>query len=244
MAGHGHVHSAEGSDLSSSKDHLLQSRLGITPDAGSWCEIGKIPKPPPDVHRNAGNGALRPGFIRPLRLLTLVLASPFLLILGFLLLLASGEEVLKKWLATGEERERLRTEDLDAKRRDTAIVELGLNQTFDGDWNGAAGQFLLRWYGHSSHHKRYVALSEGRVLLAAPPKRVSFRAESRMVVVAEIPGDVGELTDPLPEFESNKLLLRFKDGSWVVLTTEEMGSSLHKHLALDAANHETKSTGS
>ncbi|MDN3246223.1 MULTISPECIES: hypothetical protein [unclassified Streptomyces] len=229
--------------MASSTDRMLHSRLGVTPDAGAWCEIGKIPKPPPDVHRNAGNGALRSGLIRPLRLLALVLASPLLLILGFLLLLASGEEVLKKWLATGEERERLRIEDLDAKRRDTAIVELGLNQTFDGDWNGAAGQFLLRWYGHSSHNKRYVALSEGRILLAAPPKRVSFRAESRMAVVAELPTAEAELEDPLPEYESTKLLLRFKDGSWIVLTTEEMRSSLHKHLMRHPANHETKCTG-
>ncbi|MFE0946380.1 hypothetical protein [Streptomyces mutabilis] len=230
--------------MSNSKDHMLQSRLGITPDAGAWCVIGKIPKPPPDVHRNAGNGALRSGFIRPLRLLVLVLTSPFVLILGFLLLLASGEEVLKKWLATKEERERLRAEELDDKRRDTAIVELGLNQTFDGDWNGAAGQFLLRWYGHSSHHERYVALAEGRILLAAPPKRVSFRAESRMGVVAEIPTAEAELEDPLPEYKSNKLLLRFKDGSWIVLTTEEMRSSLHMYLMRRSANHETKSTES
>jgi hypothetical protein len=223
---------------------MLQSRLGIKLDAGAWCVIGKIPKPPSDVHGSAGHGSLRPAFIRPLRLLVLVLTSPFVLILGFLLLLASGEEVLKKWLATGEERERLRAEDLDAKRRDSAIVELGLNQTFDGDWNGAAGQFLLRWYGHSSHHQRFVALSEGRILLAAPPKRVSFRAESHMRVVAEIPADEAELEDPLPEYQNNKLRLRFKDGSWMVLTTEEMRSSIHKHLMRHPTNHETKSNES
>lgn len=223
---------------------MLQSRLGITPDAGAWCVIRKIPKPPSDVHHRAGNGSLRPAFIRPLRLLALVLASPFVLILGLLLLIASGEEALKKWLATGEERERLRAEELDAKQRDAAIVELSLDQTFDGNWHGVAGQFLLRWYGHSSHHQRFVALSEGRILLAAPPKRVSFRAESRMGVVAEIPADEGELEDPLPAYENNKLRLRFEDGSWITLTTEETRSSLHEHLMRHPTNPETKNTES
>nr|WP_237555967.1 hypothetical protein [Streptomyces sp. SID5914] len=228
--------------MASSTDRMLQSRLGIKLDAGAWCVIGKIPKPPSDVHAGAGDGSLRPAFIRPLRVLTLVLTSPFVLILGLLLLLASGEEVLKKWLATGEERERLRAEELDAKRRDASIVELGLNQTFDGNWSGAAGQFLRRWYGHSSHHQRFVALSEGRILLAAPPKRVSFRAESRMKVVAEIPADEAVLEDLLPQYENNKLRLHFKDGSWIVLTTEEMRSAIHKHLLRHPVNHETEST--
>ncbi|MFE9704637.1 hypothetical protein [Streptomyces sp. NPDC005930] len=203
--------------------------------------IDKIPKPPSDVHADAGHGPLRPAFIRSLRLFTLVLASPFVLILGLLLLLASGEEALKKWLATGEERERLRAEDVAIKQRDAAIVELGLNQTFDGDWAGAAGQFLLRWYSHSSHHQRFVALSEGRILLAAPPKRVSFRAERRMRVVAEIPAAEAKLEDLLPDYENNKLRLHFKDGSWIVLTTEEVRSSLHKYLMRHPVINQVKS---
>ncbi|MEV0639626.1 hypothetical protein AB0I77_32770 [Streptomyces sp. NPDC050619] len=159
-----------------------------------------------------------------------VLVAPLMPIAMLFSLLASGEEVLKRLLSTKEERERARAADLDIKRRDEAIIELGLDKTFDGDWHGAAAQFLLRWYSHSSHHQRFVVLAQGRILLAAPPKRVSIRREDRMLVVAEIPAGEAVLEDPLPAHESNKLRIRFTDGSWLVLTTEEMRSDLHKYL--------------
>ncbi|MFE7811180.1 hypothetical protein ACFU5P_04195 [Streptomyces sp. NPDC057433] len=228
--------------MSRNTDHTIQNRLGITSDAGAWCTIGKIPEPPSDVRQTAGAKSLRPAFIRPLGLLGLTFASPFILILALLTLIAAGEETLKKWLATGEERERLQTADLDIKRRDEAIVELGLDKTFDGDWNGAAGQFLLRWYTRSSHHKRFVMLSGERILLAAPPKRVSVRAESRMCIVAEIPAGEAILEDLLPAYENNKLRIRFKDGSWIALTTKEMRSDLHKHLMRRPQTGGSKST--
>jgi hypothetical protein len=160
-----------------------------------------------------------------------VLVAPLMPIAMLFSLLASGEEALKRLLSTKEERERARAEDLDAERRDEAIVEHGLDKTFDGDWNGAAAQFLLRWYGHSSHHQRFVLLAEERILLAAPPKRVSVRREDRMRVVAEIPAGQAVLEDPLlSAYDSNKLRIRFVDGSWLTLTTEELRSDLHMHL--------------
>ncbi|MFE5035555.1 hypothetical protein [Streptomyces sp. NPDC056683] len=121
---------------------------------------------------------------------------------------------------------------LEEKRWDEAVVKFGLDKTFDGEWNGAAGRLLRRWYSHSSHHQRLVALAEGRILLAAPPKRVSIRRDAPMRVVAEIATEDAVLADPLSAFKArnDKLLLRFKDGSWLTLTTEERDSELHRYL--------------
>ncbi|MER7178278.1 hypothetical protein ABT404_02075 [Streptomyces hyaluromycini] len=216
--------------MSTSTDRTVRDRLGVTPDAAAWCTIGKIPEPPGEVHRAAGSAPLRPAFIRPLGMLGITLATPLLFIGKLFSLLASGEEALKRMLSTTEEQERHRAKKLDAKRRDEAIIELGLDKTFDGDWNGAAGRLLLQWYGHSSHHERLVALAGKRILLAAPPKRVSIRRDALMRVVAEIPAGDAVLADPLPAHETGKLLLRFKDGSWLTLETEEWRGELHKYV--------------
>ncbi|MET9409469.1 hypothetical protein ABZX90_27440 [Streptomyces sp. NPDC002935] len=159
-----------------------------------------------------------------------VLVAPLMPIAMLFSLLASGEEALKRLLSTKEERDRARAQDLDIDRRDKAIVEQGLDNTFDGDWDKAAGQFLLRWYGHSSHHQRFVVLTEGRIVLAAPPKRVSVRREDRMRVVAEIPAGMAAIEDPLPAHDNRKLRVHFTDGSWLMLTTEEQRSELHMYL--------------
>jgi hypothetical protein len=177
--------------------------------------------------------------LRPLGVLGYALGSPFMLTVALLSLLASGEEALKRWLSVGEARETFLAEDRSIKHRDAAIVELGLDKTFDGDWDGAAAKFLLRWYSHSSHHQRFVALSKGRILLAAPPKRVSVRREVRMRLVAEIPAGQAVLEDLLPEYENNKLRICFVDGSWMTLTTEEMRSDLHKYLMRHPQSSET-----
>ncbi|WP_051901247.1 hypothetical protein [Streptomyces aureus] len=216
--------------MSRSSDRTARNRLGVVPDAGAWCVIGRIPQPPADVHQAAGAGPLRPAFLRPLGILGAVLVAPLMPIAMLFSLLASGEEALKRLLSTKEERERGRADDLAVDRRDKAIAEQGLNATFDGDWDKAAGQFLLRWYGHSSHHQRFVVLAEGRIVLAAPPKRVSVRRDDRMRLVAEIPADRAVIEDPLPEYDNRKLRVSFSDGSWLMLTTEEQRSDLHLYL--------------
>ncbi|MFD5516097.1 hypothetical protein [Streptomyces sp. NPDC127066] len=216
--------------MSRSSDRTARNRLGVVPDSGSWCAIGRIPQPPADVHQAAGAGPLRPAFLRPLGILGAVLVAPLMPIAMLFSLLASGEEALKRLLSTKEERDRGRADDLATGRRDKAIVEQGLDDTFDGDWDKAAGQFLLRWYGHSSHHQRFVMLAEGRIVFAAPPKRVSVRREDRMRVVAEIPAGTAVIEDPLPEYDNRKLRVHFTDGSWLMLTTEEQRSELHMYL--------------
>ncbi|MEU2621805.1 hypothetical protein ABZ642_27300 [Streptomyces sp. NPDC007157] len=185
---------------------------------------------------------MRPASIRPLGMLGVALGSPLLFIGKLLSLLGAGEEALKRMLSTTGEQERHRAAKLDEKRRDEAVVELGLDRTFDGDWNGAAGRLLLQWYGHSSHHQRLVALAGDRILLAAPPKRVSVRRDALMRVVTEIPAGDATLADPLPAFENDRLLLSFRDGSWLTLTTEEWGSELHTYLMRRPQPGETQAT--
>lgn len=178
----------------------------------------------------------------PLGVLGVVLGTPLLYVGKLLGLVGAADEAVKRMLSTDGEQERHRAVKLDRKRRDAAIVELGLDETFDGAWNGAAGRFLLQWYSRSSHHQRLVALAGNRILLAAPPKRVSIRRDTLIQVVAEIPAEDAVLTDPLPEFENNRLLLRFKDGSWIRLTTEERRSELHAYLARQQQPGESTAT--
>ncbi|MEU6480722.1 hypothetical protein ABZ858_28355 [Streptomyces sp. NPDC047017] len=230
--------------MSRSTDRTTRNRLGVAPDAGAWCTIGKIPEPPAQVHEAAGAGRLRPAPLRPLGVLGAVLVAPLMPIAMLFSLLASGEEALKRLLSSAQDRERARAADLDAEQRGRAVVEHGLDKTFDGDWTGAAGQFLLRWYGHSSHHQRFVLLSQGRVLLAAPPRRVSVRREDRMRVVAELAATEAVVEDPLNGVhESDKLRIRFSDGSWLTLTTEEWRSDLHQYLTRHAPSGEAGEAG-
>ncbi len=163
-------------------------------------------------------------------MLGVTLGTPLLYIGKLLSLLGAGEEALKRMLSTTGEQERHRAAKLEEKRRDEAVVELGLDKTFDGDWNGAAGRLLLQWYSHSSHHQRLVALAGNRILLAAPPQRVSVRRDAFMQVIAEIPVAEADLVDPLPAYRNDRLRLRFKDGSWLTLITEEWRSELHRYL--------------
>ncbi|MFF4900069.1 hypothetical protein [Streptomyces sp. NPDC001068] len=228
--------------MSTSTDRTIRDRLGVTPEAAAWCTIGEIPQPPAEVDRAAGSEALRPASMPPLGVLGVVLGTPLLYVGKLLGLVGAADEAVKRMLSTDGEQERHRAVKLDRKRRDAAIVELGLDETFDGAWNGAAGRFLLQWYSRSSHHQRLVALAGNRILLAAPPKRVSIRRDTLIQVVAEIPAGDAVLTDPLPEFENNRLLLRFKDGSWIRLTTEERRSELHTYLARQQQPGESTAT--
>ncbi|MFK0109191.1 hypothetical protein [Streptomyces sp. NPDC091217] len=210
----------------------VQSRLGVPAECAVWCRIGKIPEPPAEVHRAAGSAPLRPAFIRPLGMLGVAVGAPVLCVITLLSLLSDGEEALKRMLSTTGEQERHRAAKLDEKRRDEAIVELGLDKTFDGDWNGAAGQFLLRWYSRSSHHNRLLVLAQDHIVLAAPPKRVSIRQEARIQVATVIPTAEAVVEDPFAgQYTSDRLRVRFNDGSWLTVVTEESDSEVHRHVA-------------
>ncbi|MET7935963.1 hypothetical protein [Streptomyces sp. NPDC005322] len=129
--------------------------------------------------------------------------------------------------ARAEYRERKET----GRRHKGLLREHGLDQTFDGDWHRGAGQLLLRWYSQSSHPSRLVLLDAGRIVLAAPPKRVTVGRDKKIQIVAEIPGDQAVIEDPLlGQVESDKLRVRFTDGSWLVLNVGERPNDIHRYL--------------
>ncbi|MGW3723738.1 hypothetical protein [Streptomyces sp. NPDC000851] len=219
----------------------VQDRLGVPVDA-AWCRFDRIPKPPEEIHRGVSAGPLRPALIRPLGVLGVLVAwllAPLVMILA---LLSAAEEWVERMLGSKADRARTPSKAQEAKEQKAAIAAHGLDQVFDGDWTGAAGQFLLRWYGRSSHHRRLLILAPDRLVLAAPPKRVSVREEERMRIVAEIPATEATVEDPLVGLgPSDRLRVRFGDGSWLTVITDEPRSEVHMHLMrqprLGAAPH-------
>ncbi|MEV5757606.1 hypothetical protein AB0L61_12670 [Streptomyces tendae] len=216
---------------SRSEQRVIANRLGVHAEACEWCTIDKVPQPPTDVLETAGNPRLRPGRLRPLGMVGAALAMVFTPLLMLLTLLSEAEEALKRALATKEEKERLRAKDEDDRRRDAITAERGFDQVFDGNWHGSAGRFLLRWYSHSTHHQRLVVVTDDGIVLAAPPQRVTTGREKRMEIVARLPTAEAVLVDPFNgEFDTRMVLIRFRDGSWLRLDTEEPRSSLHTYL--------------
>ncbi|WP_224348468.1 hypothetical protein [Streptomyces olivaceus] len=216
---------------SRSEQRVTAARLGVHAEACEWCTIDKVPQPPTDVLEAAGNPRLRPGRLRPLGMVGAALAVLFTPLALLLTVLSNGEDALKRALATKEEKERLRAKDEDDRRRDAITAERGLDQVFDGNWQGSAGQFLLRWYSHSTHHQRLVVATEDGIVLAAPPQRVTTGREQRMEIVARLSDTKAILLDPFNgEFDTRMVLIRFRDGSWLRLDTEEPRSSLHTYL--------------
>ncbi|MGW5562734.1 hypothetical protein ACWEWD_04850 [Streptomyces tendae] len=216
---------------SRSEQRAIADRLGVHTEACEWCTIDKVPQPPTDVLEAAGNPRLRPGRLRPLGMAGAALAVLFTPLVMLLTLLSNAEEALKRALATKEEKARLQAKDEDDRRRDAITAERGFDHVFDGNWHGGAGQFLLRWYSHSTHHQRLVVATEDGIVLAAPPQRVTTGREKRMEIVARLPAAEAMLMDPFNgEFDTRMVLIRFRDGSWLRLDTEEPRSSLHAYL--------------
>jgi hypothetical protein len=220
------------------KQRATAERLGVRAEAGDWCTIDKIPQPPADVWEAAGNPPLSPARRPPLGVVGAVLGAPFIPLVMFFEWLATVEEAFMRSLAPKDERERLRAKRNDEKVRRAAIdAEYGLDKVFDGNWHGRAGQFLLRWYTHSTHHQRLLLAGDDGLVLAAPPQRVSVGREKHLQVVARIPATEASLFDPyFGEFETRMLLIRFQDGSWLRVDTEDLRSELHMHALRQSAS--------
>ncbi|WP_105975570.1 hypothetical protein [Streptomyces geranii] len=213
-----------------SKQRVTADRLGIQAEAGDWCTIDKIPQPPAEVLQAAGNPKLRPAGMRPLGMVGAVLGAPFIPVISLFELLARIEAAVMRSLDTKEEKERWQAKKEDEKRRDATIAQQGLDKVFDGNWSADAGQFLLRWYDHSTHHQRLLLATQEGLVLAAPPQRVSVGREKHTQIVARIPATEATLVDPFSgEFETRALLIRFRDGSWLRVETEELRSELHMY---------------
>ncbi|MFE0107392.1 hypothetical protein [Streptomyces sp. NPDC059009] len=146
-------------------------------------------------------------------------------------LLTEAREAVHRTLDLKSEKERLRGKKGEARRHEAFIVEQGLDRVFDGNWQGAAGQFLLRWYTHSTDDQRLVLITQDGITLAAPPVRAVLSREKHTEIVARLGADEVSLVDPFNwEYETRMLLLRFRDGSWRRIDTTDTHSDLHKHL--------------
>ncbi|MCP9999225.1 hypothetical protein LUX34_32540 [Streptomyces werraensis] len=67
-------------------------------------------------------------------------------------------------------------------------------------------------------------------MFAAPPRRVSLGRDKRAQVVARLSPEEAALEDPFGgEFETRIMLIRFRDGSWLRVDTEEARSELHMY---------------
>ncbi|MEU9447145.1 hypothetical protein [Streptomyces sp. NPDC048277] len=161
----------------------------------------------------------------------MLLGGLFYPLLMLLIFLSALEEKMDRLLGPESARASARTEDRKTKEGKVALRAHGLDQVFDGDWAGSAGQFLLRWYSHSSHHSRVLVLSREHIVLAAPPRRVSVRQEARLQVVAELSAAEAVVEDPLAGLHaSDRLRIRFRDGSWLTVITEETRGDAHMHV--------------
>ncbi|MEW2034218.1 hypothetical protein AB0901_27425 [Streptomyces roseifaciens] len=186
-----------------------------------WYKLGPVPKPPKDVYAAAGRPRLRPGWIRPLRILGYIAVSPFMLIaIGYAALEAAAEAVLGPLLRTKKERQALRDEKArkERLRRDTALPRNGPVEVFDGDWHAEAGRLLLRWYTQSSHPNRLVILGADRVVLAGPRRRVTLGQDKKAQILDVLKADQAVVDGPFRSgFATGPLRIRFHDGSWLRL---------------------------
>ncbi|MCP9210219.1 hypothetical protein [Streptomyces cucumeris] len=207
-------------------------RLDSPASWGTWCRIGPIPEPPAEVRFAAGGGRLRPGWIRPHVLLGYLLVAPVILLgmaipLGFALLGEALGAVNRAFSATARDTVRREKEERkerkarqEARERDEAAERTAhrLDETFDGDWNGRAGQLLLGWYGKSKYPRRMLLRTDTHLVIAGPRGRVSTGTVRKSRVLERIPLEEVVLETPLPDDRPTVNRLRFRDGSWLVVT--------------------------
>ncbi|MFF1479761.1 hypothetical protein ACFVYD_19760 [Streptomyces sp. NPDC058301] len=146
--------------------------LGEEPAALVWCGIGKpIPKPPKDVHRAAGKGRLK---ARHHWLLYVGAVLGFFIIVPWFLLDMLGKKIdwlLNSMPSRGRQVRRTTDDGTDVPTPSTTPDRDPADGIFDGDWNLAAGQLLLRWYSQSPNSRRLVLLTQDRICVAASPRR-------------------------------------------------------------------------
>ncbi|WFB05723.1 hypothetical protein LRS74_00840 [Streptomyces sp. LX-29] len=203
-----------------------QALVGFGSNAIGWCELwGEIPRPPEEILAGRERRRLR----RRFRPVPKVLFACGAVLLAPLLLLAILDGIPASRKAWREDKWRAQAR----KRREATIAELGLDRTFDGDWNGTAGQLLLNWYHQAPDPERLLALhpSSRRLSLLAAPSWFWFKGRARKLqIVADFPGgqagcEVATVDETHPYFR-----IRFPDGSWLGMRCKESGKAGSKFL--------------
>ncbi|MBC3983881.1 hypothetical protein H8N01_15250 [Streptomyces sp. AC536] len=197
-------------------EELLPSQV-----VGEWCKLDSIPKPPPDVHAAAGNGRLRPGHVPLGFALLMVLAAPLWAAVLAYALLEGALTLLVAAFRPGKNLKRARGSWRESRAERKAVAEHGLDRVFDGDWGGAAGQFLLRYYTLSTHSQRLVVLVPGAIAFLGPTERVGFGKGKEMQVLQVLSADQAVIEGPPAGLRTAGVLrLRFADDTWVVLRSD------------------------
>lgn len=175
--------------------------LGQDPEALVWCSLRHaIPKPPPEVRRAAGRVRLKQ---RQHWLVYVGMVVFCVIVVPWMLL---------ERLSSGPSRS--------ARRQGPAGPDAEPGRSlFDGDWNLAAGQLLLRWYAVSPSPARLVLLTRDRVCLAASPRRrVSPSKAADFRIVTEFAAHEVRVTAESGQPRGFATFqLRFADGSWLEL---------------------------
>ncbi|MEU3963161.1 hypothetical protein AB0F42_25680 [Streptomyces buecherae] len=183
-------------------------------ESATWCSlVTALPGPPP-----AGAGRVRPRrrpLPRALATLGFVVASPPLLVAA-----------VEGWdgPALSARARRARKDAREAvEHRAAAARQQGLYQTFDGDWDGAAGRTLLSWYAQAPDGERLIVPTAEELVLLAAPSRVWFTGRARRLrIVTRIPyraarPDIPRDADQhFPRFR-----LSFPDGTWLTLLADD-----------------------
>ncbi|MFI0765214.1 hypothetical protein ACH4TQ_09875 [Streptomyces sp. NPDC021218] len=200
-------------------------RLDAT--VAGWCGLaGPLPGPPAGT-RPAGHVRLRPRrkpWIGFLRACGLILISPLLLY-----------AVLEGLPGSRKEYRETKARSADRRRRRALVRAQGLDQPFDGNWDGIAGQLLLDWYAQAPDEERLLVLHRSGVfLLAAPSRGWSPGPAGRLRVVRALLHPYTERVE-VPMISGPDLpyvRLRFTDGSWLGLRFLESEDAAGR--ALDA----------
>ncbi|MFE7358663.1 hypothetical protein ACFU8Q_37655 [Streptomyces sp. NPDC057543] len=185
--------------------------LGAEPSALVWCSIPRaIPKPPKDVHRAAGKGRLTGRHHWIVYVGAVVFCA---VIIPLYLIDMLGKQIDRLFAG------RLRSSK-PSRRTETTAGDRGPGDgIFDGDWNLAAGQLMLRWFSQSPSPRRLVLLDRDRICVAASPRRrlAATRADD-FQIVAEFRADEACIEAELGQPRGFAAFrIRFADGSWLEL---------------------------
>ncbi|NEW75412.1 hypothetical protein [Streptomyces rhizosphaericus] len=181
--------------------------------SATWCQLAApIPTPPHEAHQASGKRRLT----QRSKPLAYVVTGCATILFSPLLLLAALDGMTPQQI---KERKRKKKT---VRARKAEFPQMGLDRAFDGNWNAAAGQFLLTWYSQAPDPERLIVPMNDKITLLAAPSRWWYRGRpKRLRIVAEFPTDLARCR--IPEFADDdirRFWLQFSDGSWISLKAE------------------------